>query len=454
MSITLREFDRLTEKGEVYRVGLEPLGADAGRQNAFTALRDLIIERRAAQEEDGSDFFSLSYHQASKSDCIIIQNYVGVVCLPHGEQIEILPKVSSAGSEEEDKDLFIRMLLSMPEFKKWKSFGMVNQQARRLPIADIFISMFEKEAAELVKRGLKCAYMPQEGNLAYLKGRLLVAQNMRANRFHPERFMVGYDEFVPDMPQNRLLKATLLKLMRVAKSAEVVRAIRRLLPAFEQVQASVHYDKDFQQVISSRATREYDNLMHWARVFLGNKSFTPFSGESSALSLLFPMEKLFESYVAQQLRKAAQPQGLRVTAQDKGKTLLNEFNLRPDIVVRRPGEAKPVCILDTKWKRLHQERRHGGVSQADIYQMFAYSRKYNVEDVVLLYPASPGNEKGRGLTETEIPPMETHLRVQPIRLSLMEEVGTTGYVRHLLMRDWGELEKYATRRPAAGHTSP
>lgn len=431
MSITLREFDRLTEKGEVYRVGLEPLGADAGRQNAFTALRDLIIERRAAQEEDGSDFFSLSYHQASKSDCIIIQNYVGVVCLPHGEQIEILPKVSSAGSEEEDKDLFIRMLLSMPEFKKWKSFGMVNQQARRLPIADIFISMFEKEAAELVKRGLKSAYMPQEGNLPYLKGRLLVAQNMRVNRFHPECFMVGYDEFVPDMPQNRLLKATLLKLMRVAKTAEVVRAIRRLLPHFEQVQASVHYDKDFQQVVSSRSTREYDNLMHWAKVFLANKSFTPFSGNSSALSLLFPMEKLFESYVAQQLRKFL-PAGFRLSAQDKGKKLLGEFPLKPDIVVREPERAR--LILDTKWKRLSDNKSdHYGVKQGDIYQMFAYSLKYNVEKVILLYPEEADRAKHLTWPETEIAPYRATISAQTISLSDMEK---EGYVRSLMAR-WG-----------------
>lgn len=432
MSITLREFDRLTEKGEVYRVGSPPLAADAGRRDAFTALRDLIVERRAAQkEDDGSDFFSLSYHQTSKSDCIIIQNYVGVVCLPHGEQIEILPKVSSAGSEEEDKELFIRMLLSMPEFKKWKSFGMVNQQARRLPIADIFISMFEKETAELVKRGLKCAYMPQEGNLAYLKGRLLVAQNMRVNRFHPERFMVGYDEFVPDMPQNRLLKATLLKLMRVAKTAEVVRAIRRLLPAFEQVQASVHYDKDFQQVVSSRSTREYDNLMHWAKVFLANKSFTPFSGNSSALSLLFPMEKLFESYVAQQLRKFL-PAGFRLSAQDQEKYLLDEFLLKPDIVVREPERTR--LILDTKWKRLSDNKSdHYGVKQGDIYQMFAYSLKYNVEKVILLYPEEADRAKLLTWAETEIAPYRATISAQTISLSDMEK---EKYVRSLMTR-WG-----------------
>lgn len=438
MSITLREFDRLTDKGAVYRGKDCIYTEDAGRCTVYAALRDLISERRASQEDDaeGADFFGIDYHKPSGSSCVTIKNYVGVVCLTNGEQVEILPKASSTGNEDEDKTLFIRMLLSMPEFEEYKSFGAVNQQALRMPIADIFISMFEKKVSELVKRGLKSAYMPQEENLAYLKGRLLVSQNMRVNRFHPERFMVGYDEFVPDMPQNRLLKATLQKLMRVAKSASVVRSLRRLLPAFDQVQASVHYEKDFLQVVSSRTTREYDPLLRWAKVFLGNKSFMPFSGENSALSLLFPMEKLFEYYVAQQFRKFL-PSGLRLSAQDKGGTLLGEFGLQPDIVVwDKRNQGPPWLIMDTKWKRLNAGKKHCGVMQGDIYQMFAYSRKYEAEKVVLLYPEDAGQTLSKEWVEEKMPPHPTRILVQTIKTAELENAH---YVTELL-NQWLSLD--------------
>ena len=46
-------------------------------------------------------------------------------------------------------------------------------------------------------------------------------------------------------------------------------------------------------------------------------------------------------------------------------------------------------VLDTKWKQLSDnERINYGISQADMYQMYAYSKKYNAKDVYLLYPVT------------------------------------------------------------------
>ncbi|MBQ5858781.1 MAG: restriction endonuclease, partial [Peptococcaceae bacterium] len=54
---------------------------------------------------------------------------------------------------------------------------------------------------------------------------------------------------------------------------------------------------------------------------------------------------------------------------------------------------KRTIILDTKWKRLNDNpRANYGISQADMYQMYAYSKKYQTEEIWLLYPV---NEKVR-----------------------------------------------------------
>lgn len=63
-----------------------------------------------------------------------------------------------------------------------------------------------------------------------------------------------------------------------------------------------------------------------------------------------------------------------------------QFALRPDIVMKR-GER--TVILDTKWKSLvDNERVNYGISQADMYQMYAYSKKYNTPEIWLLYPVN------------------------------------------------------------------
>ena len=134
-------------------------------------------------------------------------------------------------------------------------------------------------------------------------------------------------------------------------------------------------------------------LMKWSKVFLKNKSFATFSGTESARALLFPMEKVFEAYVAQNMKKIFGRAGWNVSAQDKGHYLFNTLNgenhrkfaLKPDLVVTRDDDS--VVILDTKWKSLINDRgANYGISQSDMYQMYAYSKKYNTSEIWLLYP--------------------------------------------------------------------
>lgn len=48
--------------------------------------------------------------------------------------------------------------------------------------------------------------------------------------------------------------------------------------------------------------------------------------------------------------------------------------------------------LDTKWKHLlsDEEGSKNGVSQADIYQLYAYANRYECSDNVLLFPLVKG----------------------------------------------------------------
>ena len=142
-----------------------------------------------------------------------------------------------------------------------------------------------------------------------------------------------------------------------------------------------------------RTMISYGHLVEWSRVFLKGESFTAFSGNANARAILFPMEKVFEAYVAKRMKALYEPSGWQVSAQDQGKYLFDtpkRFHLRPDVVVTRNDGSK--VILDTKWKRLTPEMRSNyGISQADMYQMYAYAHKYGesgvkLPDVWVLYP--------------------------------------------------------------------
>ena len=45
--------------------------------------------------------------------------------------------------------------------------------------------------------------------------------------------------------------------------------------------------------------------------------------------------------------------------------------------------------MDTKWKSLFDnEAKNYGISQADMYQMYAYSKKYQTSEIWLIYPVN------------------------------------------------------------------
>lgn len=385
--LEVREFDTITgnadfENDEKYKY------LDAA---VFHDLVEFIHEFSGDEENaDALDFMRISYKR-NVGDVVTIKNYVGLIQMNNGYQVQVLPKISFDSGEDagnkETKRIFLKMLKSMKDFPS-KVFNDASLKVDRMNLYEIFINMYLQEVRQLIKRGIKSAYVGQEDNLKFYKGKLLTSQHIKTNMAHRERFYVAYDEFHPNRPENKLVKATLLKLQELTTSAENSKEIRQLLTAFEMVEPSTNYTKDFSQVKIDRNTKDYEMLMQWSKVFLLNKSFTTFSGKNTSRALLFPMESVYESYVAQQMKKVLGPAGWEVSSQDKGYYLFMEprrqFALRPDIVCKRGDRT---VIMDTKWKNLiNSERANYGISQSDMYQMYAYSKKYETSEIWLLYP--------------------------------------------------------------------
>lgn len=364
-------------------------------EDNFKALIEFIHAFDSSDEEsDILDFIKIGYKR-NVGETVAFKNYVGLIQMKNDYQIQVLPKIEFASGEKDTtKQVFMKMLRSMKDFPS-KVFTNANLKMDRMNLYEIFINMYLQEAHQLVKRGIKSSYVGIEDNLTVYKGKLLVNQHIKNNLAHKERFYVGYDEYQVNRAENRLIKSTLLKLQKLTSSAENAKEIRQLLTAFELVEPSTNFDKDFSKATIDRNTKDYEMLMKWSKVFLKNKSFTTFSGTESARALLFPMEKVFEAYVAKNMKKVFSRTGWKVSAQDKGHYLFNtlngenhkKFSLRPDLVVTRNDGS--IIILDTKWKSLVNDKgKNFGISQADMYQMYAYSKKYETFEIWLLYPVN------------------------------------------------------------------
>lgn len=366
----------------------QPIVAGAGGvpRAAFDALKMMILKSADSQGKV-LDFMQLSVRKGI-GEVITAKNYVGIIVTKDGTVLEILPKIADNQNQDDVRKLLLNMLKTLRDNAPFKHMQTAHLNTARMPLLEVFIHMFINEVSALVKRGLKGGYQTVQQNGCTFKGKLRVLDHIRANYAHKERCFVEYDSFELNRPENRIIKSTLLFLCRITSDIRIRSDLSKLLFVFDEVDSSNNVEADFQSVSTMRDIKEYETILNWCRVFLQKESFTPFSGDEIAFSLLFPMETLFESYIASLCRKYVSSD-YTLHIQDHQYYLFDDphkrFRIRPDIVFLGNNSHQTV-VMDTKWKKLSLSSLNYGISQADMYQMYVYHKKYKAKKVVVIYP--------------------------------------------------------------------
>ncbi|WP_022669797.1 McrC family protein [Hippea alviniae] len=304
------------------------------------------------------------------------QNYVGIIQTKLGFVLEILPKISDEEDKDKSKAVLLRMLKTLRD-SPFRNYQMANLKIEKLPIFEIFIKMFLDELGILIRKGIKNDYVLQEENLPYLKGKLKISEHIIKNLIHKEKFFVEYNEYMQNRVENQIIKTTLLFLQKKTKRFQ--KLIRKYLFVFDDVDEIYDVKSAFAKISLDRTIKYYENVLIFCKIFLLNRSFSPYKGDSVAFALLFDMNRLFEDYVGSYFKKHYK----NVVLQHREYHLLRQggekfFNLRPDIYMEDEN-----IILDTKWKIIKEEK---DISQDDLYQMFTYAMRYNSHKVYLIYP--------------------------------------------------------------------
>lgn len=371
-----------------------PLGAGAGvtevPPEVFAWLESICLQ---TAERGEAAWLRLTQRRGRR--VVQVTSFVGVMRSPNGFQLEVLPKLGRAieGGPAEARRLLIDMLKCFPGFRHIRTDS-AHLLATRMPLLEVFVAEFLAAVEHVVKRGLRRDYIAEQSNLFALRGKLLVSQQLRQNLQRPDRFFTDHDEFSPNRPENRLLHAALRKVLSVTVSELNQRLARELAFVFADVPPSTQFREDLQRVRFDRGMSHYSDAVAWARLILQEESPLTGAGANDAPSLLFPMEALFEAFVAKHLAQQLQ-HPLILKAQARLHHLVRHkgddwFRLKPDLLVRDAAGER--LVLDTKWKLIDARKANGtdkyGLAQADFYQLQAYGQSYLQAkgDVVLIYP--------------------------------------------------------------------
>ena len=326
---------------------------------------------------------------------VAASSYVGVVTTRRGAVLEILPKIDLDDQVEDaeqrierTRDVFLEMLRAWRRLPAQLSHSDIRSMSR-FPMLEAFVRQFLHRLAPIARNGLARRYVNVEENRRNLRGRIVFGPHLRENVSNRTRFYTSHDELSVNRPANRLIHTALNRLAPRIRNDTNRQLLRETLAAFDDVPLSTDASADWRAHRIDRSMNHYRPVMQWVGLFLFNRGLATFAGVNRNVSLLFPMEQVFEDFLVDSFRRYQQ----RYTVVSHGPRLemasISDepvFSTMPDIALRE-GE-KVHLILDAKWKRVDattDDLKHG-IQQGDVYQLYAYAKRNRCRTVALIYP--------------------------------------------------------------------
>ncbi|PRE93283.1 restriction endonuclease [Burkholderia multivorans] len=428
--VVVREYARLTTS----QVSRPTLDFAQISQTAFEWLCRMAAKFRS----DGARLLQIEGRVSVQLD-----NFVGVLESPCGQIIEILPKHVDANEIDVNREYgkarrLLRRLICSALDLPVRETAEADLQRFDAPLPEWVICQFLNAVARLTKRGVRSDYVHVEEQQRYLRGQLHVGRQLRLPVQQQHLFEICHSVFDPNRPENRVITTCLHLALRYTRQRNNWRTARELVDTFRDIPISRDPEQDLKKWRSDRLMAHYQPVKPWCELILNRHLPLAVRGESRGISLLFPMERLFEQHVYTVLKRQLYPDA-RLTAQSCLRSLCIHqskplFALRPDMLLSQRGRH---WVLDAKWKRLDSTDTQNkyGLSQADFYQLFAYGHYYQEGsgEMLLIFPAwrgflapLPSFEFHGGLKVWAIPfDLERDKLLLPDELEI--PIGTTGH---------------------------
>ncbi|ABS08124.1 McrC family protein [Shewanella baltica] len=385
--VTVREFALLTNGGNNHSIDCHSIP-----KSAF----EWLLANGVSKSEGQRELVKVKRHGTSVALQVI--NFVGVLETPCKTRIEILPKTSTDTCDPVSARKILLKMLARVEKLKLEEFQQSQLQLLKQPLYELLITHFLTAVSKLVRQGIRNEYQRIERESPYLKGQLQVAKQLRQRPGRQHHFHVAHDIYNANRAENRLLHSSLKQVLKWSTSSANQRLACELLCVFNEIELSTNHVLDFRLWKDDRGLAHYRPLKPWCELILSYQSPVAMVGKHNGLSFLFPMEQLFERYVAKQLQRQL-PSEFKLKQQASSHCLTHHngndwFRLKPDIVIY--DKSRIVTVMDTKWKlldaSLNTTKDKYNLNQADMYQLYAYGEKYlnGQGDLYLIYPKHVG----------------------------------------------------------------
>lgn len=311
-------------------------------------------------------------------------SWVGVIKYKN-THFQILPKLICNNG---DKKNILKNLIFMLSYTKKLDIKTSNEarlSTAKNPFIEILIREYAKSLFECLKRLTPKKYVREENNLNYLRGKIKFSENIRNNSSNRAKFYCEYDEFSENNILNQLFLFVSTCLYNISNDSYNKKTLKFIINYYSDIQL-VRFDKFKAEKIKLYRNQElFKKPFNLAKMFIEKTSVDLSKNKFENITLIWDMNKLFEEFVFEIMKKHEAEFGCKLTAQRRKKLLVGDTskkrNTFVDILIEKNDGEK--IILDTKYKKFASS---DDFSNADVFQVSTYCLLHNTNKAVLIYP--------------------------------------------------------------------
>ena len=330
------------------------------------------------------------------NDEIRANNYVGFIQTSN-DLVEIYPKVFRNSPEKDRNDMLSHIFFWFNYCRKWK-FPFSQAQLDKLPIdefPELIINLIANQFLETVSNQPLTMYQSVEESMQTPRGSInfkrYISNSLANGNF--QNIECDYDSFLFDNKVNRVIKYCSRLLMNQTKFAENLQILQEIVFILDEVEDIPCNSYEIENILLNSFFDEYKKVLDSCKLVLNQQLYSSNSYDLSQWCLLFPMEYIFEDFVAGFLEQHfSKDWHVKYQKSDEYLATSNSgrkvFNMQHDIFLTSKHSGLRI-IVDTKYKLRsanYKDDPKRDIAQADLYQMTSYAFRRGCTNVFLLYP--------------------------------------------------------------------
>ncbi len=355
--------------------------------------------REETQEDDIDETIDNKYQPFLQFDdnTVRANNYIGFI-QHENELIEIYPKVFK-GLQSPDKNLMLKHIFYWFSYcRKWRfPFNQANLDNSDIDtFPELIIYLIATQFLDTISTHPFMQYQAVEERVTTPRGSInfgrYINKSVVTGNYH--QIEVDHEPFLYDNKVNRIIKYCSRLLLNQTKFQENQRLLQEIVFVLDEVEDTPVTIMDVNSVKLNPFFDDYTLIMEMSKTILNQQIYSHNTYNFSQWCLLFPMEYIFEDFLAGFLEAHFSDQW-KVEYQKSNAYLASNpdaFQMQHDIFLTEGATGRKI-IVDAKYKirEYSYADKKKGVSQSDLYQVLSYAYRRGCHEVMLIYPNATEN---------------------------------------------------------------